>query len=290
MAGANVVALSAADLIGYSGRSEYFSRENGMIRVGIGGWTFAPWRGTFYPKELRQADELHFASRAVTAIEINGTFYRTQSAASFAKWRDDTPDDFVFSVKGHRAVVNKKVLAEAGEPLAWFLKSGVTELGPKLGPLLWQFAPFKRFDADDFAAFLALLPDEADGIRLRHVVEVRHTSFLVPEFVDLLRKHHVAVVLADSDDFPVIADVTANFVYARLQRASEAIDTGYDAAALASWADRARTWQSGGEPDAVDRVSSKPAKKAKRDVFVFMINGAKVRAPAAAQALIERLD
>lgn len=260
-----------------------------MIRIGIGGWTYAPWRGTFYPKELKQADELHFASRALTAIEINGTFYRTQSAASFAKWRDETPDDFVFSVKGHRAVVNKKVLAEAGEAIEWFLKSGVTELGPKLGPLLWQFAPFKRFNADDFAAFLALLPDKADGVPLRHVVEVRHRSFLVPEFVELLRKHQVAVVLADSDDYPVIADVTADFVYGRLQRAQEAVATGYDADALSLWADRARTWESGGEPDGLERVSSESATQAKRDVFLFMINGAKVRAPAAAQALIERL-
>jgi uncharacterized protein YecE (DUF72 family) len=260
-----------------------------MIRIGIGGWTYAPWRGTFYPEDLKQADELHFASRALTAIEINGTFYRTQSPASFAKWRDATPEGFVFSVKGHRAVVNKKVLAEAGEAIAWFLKSGVAELGPKLGPLLWQFAPFKRFDPDDFAAFLALLPDRADGVALRHVVEVRHRSFLVPEFVELLRKHGVAVVLADSDDYPLIADVTTDFVYARLQRADEAVETGYDADALSLWADRAKAWQSGGEPDGLDRVSSTPAKKARRDVFVFMINGAKVRAPAAAQALIERL-
>jgi len=260
-----------------------------MIRIGIGGWTYAPWRGTFYPKDLKQADELHYASRAVTAIEINGTFYRTQSPASFAKWRDATPEGFVFSIKGHRAVVNKKVLAEAGEALAWFLKSGVTELGPKLGPLLWQFAPFKRFDPDDFATFLALLPDKADGVTLRHVVEVRHKSFLVPEFVDLLRKHGVAVVLADSDDYPLIADVTTDFVYARLQRADEAVETGYDADALSLWADRAKAWQSGGVPDDLDRVSPTPARKAKRDVFVFMINGAKVRAPAAARALIERL-
>lgn len=261
-----------------------------MIRVGIGGWTYAPWRGTFYPKGLKQADELNFASRAVTAIEINGTFYRTQSAKSFAKWRDETPDDFVFSVKGHRAIVNKKVLAEAGEPLAWFLKSGVTELGTKLGPLLWQFAPYKRFDPDDFAAFLELLPDAADGVQLRHVVEVRHKSFLVPEFIELLRKHGVAVVLADSDDYPAVGDVTADFVYARLQRTAESIETGYDAKALSLWAERAKAWAAGGEPDDVDRVSSKRAKRAKRDVYMFMIAGAKVRAPAAAQALIERVQ
>lgn len=260
-----------------------------MIRVGIGGWTYAPWRGTFYPEKLKQAEELQFASRALTAIEINGTFYRTQSAKSFAKWREETPDDFVFSVKGHRAVVNKKVLAEAGEPLAWFLNSGVTELGPKLGPLLWQFAPYKRFDKVDFAAFLALLPREADGLRLRHVVEVRHDSFLVPEFIDLLRQHEVAVVLADSDDYPAIADVSADFVYARLQRAEEDVVTGYDEESLSRWADRARGWQSGGDPPDLDRVSADGSAKQVRDVFVFMINGAKVRAPAAAQALIDRL-
>ena len=147
-----------------------------MIRVGIGGWTYEPWRGTFYPEGLKHADELRYAASKLTSIEINGTFYRTQSAASFAKWRDETPEGFVFAVKGHRAVVNKKVLAEAGEALDWFFKSGITELGDKLGPLLWQFAPYKKFDPDDFGAFLALLPKEADGLKLRHVVEVRSTD------------------------------------------------------------------------------------------------------------------
>ena len=192
-----------------------------MIRVGIGGWTYEPWRGTFYPEGLKHADELRYAAGKLTSIEINGTFYRTQSAASFAKWRDETPEGFVFAVKGHRAVVNKKVLGEAGEALDWFLKSGITELGPKLGPLLWQFAPYKKFDPDDFGAFLALLPREAAGLTLRHVVEVRSTTFLVPEFVALARKHNVAVVYAHSDDYPAIADVTADFVYARLQKSQE---------------------------------------------------------------------
>jgi uncharacterized protein YecE (DUF72 family) len=148
-----------------------------MIRVGIGGWTYAPWRGAFYPEGLKHADELRYASSKLTSIEINGTFYRTQSPASFAKWRDETPDDFVFAVKGHRAVVNKKVLAEAGEALDWFFKSGITELGDKLGPLLWQFAPFKKFDADDFGAFLALLPKEAGGLTLRHVSRCARSRF-----------------------------------------------------------------------------------------------------------------
>ena len=260
-----------------------------MIRVGIGGWSYEPWRGTFYPQGLKHADELKYAASKLTSIEINGTFYRTQSAASFAKWRDETPEGFVFAVKGHRAVVNKKVLAESGKALDWFLKSGVTELGPKLGPLLWQFAPYKKFDPDDFGAFLALLPKEAAGLKLRHVVEVRSPTFLVPEFVALLRKHHVAVVCAHSDDYPAIADVAADFVYARLQKSQEAIATGYDAADLDAWAARAETWAAGGEVDDMPRFGAKPAARKKRDVFVYMIAGDKVRAPAAAQALIARL-
>jgi uncharacterized protein YecE (DUF72 family) len=260
-----------------------------MIRVGIGGWTYEPWRGAFYPQGLKHADELKYAASKLTSIEINGTFYRTQSAASFAKWRDETPDGFVFAVKGHRAVVNKKVLAESGEALDWFLKSGITELGDKLGPLLWQFAPFKRFDPDDFGAFLALLPKAAGGVKLRHVVEVRSKTFLVPEFVALVRKHNVAVVYAHSDDYPAIADVTADFVYARLQKSQGAIATGYAAADLDAWAERAKTWAAGGEVDDLPRFGGKPAAKKKRDVFVYMIAGDKVRAPAAAMALIERL-
>jgi uncharacterized protein YecE (DUF72 family) len=260
-----------------------------MIRVGIGGWTYEPWRGAFYPEGLKHADELRYASSRVTSIEINGTFYRTQSPASFAKWRDETPENFVFAVKGHRAVVNKKVLGEAGEALDWFFKSGITELGDKLGPVLWQFAPFKKFDAGDFGAFLKLLPETAGGLTLRHVVEVRSKSFLVPEFVALLRQHNVAVVFADSDDYPAIADVTADFVYARLQRSQQKLATGYPPADLDAWAARAKTWAAGGEPDDLPRFGTAKAKKAKRDVFVYMIAGDKVRAPAAAMGLIERL-
>ena len=260
-----------------------------MIRVGIGGWTYEPWRGAFYPADLKHADELGYASRHVTTIEINGTFYRTQSPESFGKWRDETPEDFVFAVKGHRAIVNKKNLAEAGEGLDWFLKSGVLELGDKLGPLLWQFAPFKKFVPDDFAAFLALLPKEAGGRKLMHVVEVRHESFLVPEFVDLLRRHNVAVVFADSDEYPAIADVTADFVYARLQRTDEKNATGYAPSDLERWAKVAETWASGGEAKDLPRFGRKAATKKKRPVFLYMIAGAKVRAPAAAMALIERL-
>ncbi|MCB1500167.1 MAG: DUF72 domain-containing protein [Bauldia sp.] len=260
-----------------------------MIRVGIGGWTYEPWRGAFYPEGLKHADELRFAGAHVTSIEINGTFYRTQSAASFAKWRDETPEGFVFSVKGHRAIVNKKALAETGEALDWFYGSGILALGDKLGPVLWQFAPYRKFDAEDFAAFLALLPKEKEGRPMRHVVEVRHESFLTPAFVDLLRAHEVAVVYADSDDYPAIADVSAPFVYMRLQRTSEDIPTGYAEADLDAWAARAKAFAAGGAPDDLVRFHPKPAKKAKRDVFVYMIAGAKVRAPAAAMALIERV-
>lgn len=260
-----------------------------MIRVGIGGWNFAPWRGAFYPKGLKQAEELVYASRHLTSIEINGTFYRAQSAASFKKWRDETPDDFVFAVKGHRAIVNKSKLAEAGESIDWFFGSGVLELGAKLGPLLWQFAPYKKFDAEDFGAFLGLLPRKAEGRQLMHVVEVRHESFFDPAFPALLRDHNVAVAYADSDDYPAIADVTADFVYARLQRTQETNDTGYAAADLDKWAARAKLWQSGGTPEDLPRIDSSPAPKTKRPVFVYMISGAKVRAPAAAMALIERV-
>ncbi len=260
-----------------------------MIRVGIGGWTFAPWRGAFYPEGLKQADELKYAGEHLTTIEINGTFYRTQSAKSFAKWRDETPENFVFSVKGHRAVVNAKVLAGVGEAVDWFFGSGVLELGDKLGPLLWQFAPFKKFDAADFGAFLALLPKEKAGRPLRHAVEVRSKSFLVPQFVDLLRTHQVAVVYADSDDYPAIADVTAPFVYLRLQRTQADVETGYAAKDLDLWAARAKTFAAGGVPDGLDRIAGEARPKADRDVFVYMISGAKVRAPAAAMALIERV-
>jgi uncharacterized protein YecE (DUF72 family) len=260
-----------------------------MIRVGIGGWTYEPWRGTFYPADLRPADELRYASRRLTTIEINGTFYRTQTAASFRKWREETPDDFVFSVKGHRKVVNNRKLAEAGEGIDWFFKSGVLELGDKLGPVLWQLAPFRKFDAADFGAFLGLLPKRAGGRDIRHAVEVRHASFWVPQFTTLLRDHNVAVVPVDSDEHPAAADVTADFVYVHLRRTKDDVETGYPAADLERWAARARAWESGGTPEDLPRIDATTAPKIERPVFIYMISGAKLRAPAAAMALIERL-
>jgi uncharacterized protein YecE (DUF72 family) len=262
-----------------------------MIRVGIGGWVFEPWRGVFYPKGLPHTRELAHASRNLTSIEINGTFYGSQKPASFRRWADETPDDFVFSLKGPRYATHRRVLAEARESIERFFASGVLELKSKLGPVLWQFPPTKAFAADDFAAFLALLPQRLDGAGLRHAVEVRHESFLTPEFVELLRKHSVAVAAIESDKHPLIADVTSDFVYARLQRTSEKLGTGYAPKALAAWAKRAQAWADGSAPADLPTIAAAraDAKKAKRDVFIYMIAGAKVRAPAAAMALIKRL-
>ena len=260
-----------------------------MIRVGIGGWTFAPWRGTFYPKGLAQARELEHASRQLTSIEVNGTFYSTQKPASFRKWAADTPDDFIFSVKGSRYVTHRRVLAEAGPSIERFLGSGLSELGSKLGPILWQLHPGKRFEPEDFEAFLALLPAELDGRRLRHAVEARHDSFVDPAFVTLLRKHAIAPVLVESDKHPLIADVTADFIYARLQRTSEKNAAGYPPRELEAWAGRAQAWAKGAAPDDLATIVPPAPGGEPRDVFVYMIAGAKVRAPAAAMALIERL-
>jgi uncharacterized protein YecE (DUF72 family) len=266
--------------------------NSGAIRIGIGGWTYAPWRGVFYPEDLPQAQELSYASRRLTSIEINGTFYSTQSPATFAKWRRETPDGFVFSLKGPRYAVNRRVLAEAGESIARFFGSGVAELGDRLGPVLWQLAPTKKFDAADVAAFLELLPDTLDGQRLRHVLEVRHPSFATPEFTALLRQRGAAVVYADHARYPAIADPTADFVYARLQKGQDALPAAYPPQELDAWAARARTWAAGGAPDDLALVdpAHRPAAKPKpRDVFMYVIHDGKLRAPAAAMALIERL-
>jgi uncharacterized protein YecE (DUF72 family) len=260
-----------------------------MIRVGIGGWVFAPWRGAFYPEGLPHARELEFASRKVTSIEINGTFYSTQKAESFRKWASQTPDDFIFSVKGPRFATHRRVLAEAGDSIDRFFASGVLELRDKLGPILWQLHPSKKYEENDFAAFLSLLPQQLDGRVLRHAVEVRHQSFVAASFIELLRKFSVAVALIDSEKHPLLADLTSDFVYARLQRCSETAATGYPPHALTAWAKRARSWAQGSEPGDLQPIAPPAARKEKRDVFIYMIAGDKMRAPAAAVALIERL-
>ena len=260
------------------------------IRVGVGGWTYEPWRDNFYPKGLAQAKELEYASRQLTAIEVNGTYYSTMKPASFKKWHDDTPANFVFSLKASRYATNRRVLADAGESISRFMGSGISELGKKLGPIVWQFMPTKQFEPDDFEAFLALLPKEVDGRKLRHVMDVRHPSFMSADYLKLARKYRCASVFTDSLKFPSFADLTGDFVYARLMNSEEKVKTGYAAKALDQWAAAAQTWATGGEPGALPRVEPAKAKTAKpRDVFIYFINGAKERAPAAAQALLKRL-
>ena len=258
------------------------------IRVGIGGWTYEPWRGTFYPEKWPQKRELEYAASKLTAIEVNGTYYSGFKPATFASWRDQTPGGFVFALKASRYCTNRKVLAEGGESIQRFVRQGIVELGDKLGPILWQFMATKKFDAGDFGAFLKLLPDAQDGIALRHVVQVRHDSFAVPEFVALCRAAGVGIVYAKSDDYPAIADVSGDIVYTRLETAVEDEPLGYPPEALVSWAAVAKTWADGGRPDGLPYVAD-PAPAKKRDVFLFFISGAKVRNPPAAQALIERL-
>ena len=261
------------------------------VRVGIGGWVFEPWRGSFYPPGLAQSRELQYASRRLTSIEINGTYYGTQKPASFARWRDETPEDFVFALKGPRFATSRRVLAEAGPSIEKFLASGIVELKGKLGPINWQFPPTKTFDPDDFDAFLALLPSEYEGHALRHAVEVRHESFATPEFIDLLRRYGVAAVIADKAGTPQLHDVTAPFVYVRLQSAQESLELGYAPAELDAWAARARAWAAGKEPDGARRLAAPlPRPPKQRDVFIYMINGFKPKAPAAAMALMERLS
>jgi uncharacterized protein YecE (DUF72 family) len=259
------------------------------IRVGIGGWVFPPWRGVFYPPGLAQARELEHASRRVTAIEINGTFYGAQKPESFRRWHDQTPDDFMFSVKAPRFATHRRELAGAGASVERFITGGVLELGGKLGPILWQFPPSTRFDEADFAGFLALLPTQSSGRALRHVVEIRHESFVDARFIALLRRHRVAVALVDSDKHPLIGDVTADFVYARLRRTVASEPAGYPPAALDAWAERFRCWSAGGEPGDLPRQDTAPAPQQARDCFAYFISGAKEHNPAAAEALLQRL-
>jgi uncharacterized protein YecE (DUF72 family) len=260
-----------------------------MIKIGIGGWTFDPWRETFYPEKWPRKRELEYAATKVTAIEVNGTFYRSQTPATFATWAKVVPDGFVFALKAARYATNRKVLGDAGESVMRFVGQGIVELGDRLGPILWQFADTKAFDQDDFGAFLALLPSMQDGIALRHAVHVRHESFQVPAFVAMCRAAGVAIVFADSTKYPAIADVTADFVYVRLEDAEERFVAGYAPHALDLWADRAKTWASGGQPGDLPYSSADGPETTPRDTFLFVIKGFKPKAPLAAMALLERL-
>lgn len=243
-----------------------------QIRIGIGGWTFPPWRGVFYPEGLPQSKELEYASRAMSAIEINATFYGRQKPKSWEAWEKVAPEGFQFAVKGSRFCVMKSKLADVGEGLSGFFAQGFAALGSKLGPILWQFAERRKFDREDIAAFIDLLPEKLEGIELRHVIEPRHESFSDERFFELCRSRNIAIVHADSDQYPLIEADTADFTYARLQRMNEDLETGYDEASIERFAKQAKKTRDAG-----------------RDAYIFMINGAKVRAPSAALALQERL-
>jgi uncharacterized protein YecE (DUF72 family) len=264
--------------------------NSGTIRIGVGGWTFAPWRGVFYPHGLPQAQELAYAASRLSSIEVNATFYRTQSAATFRKWASVVPEGFLFSVKAPRYTTHRRELTDAADAIKAFLDSGVLELGDRLGPLLWQFAPTKKFASSEFGKFLEMLPPSLGGHKLRHVVEARHDSFVTPEFIALLRSFAVAGVYAEHESYPEFADLTADFVYARLQKAKDTVRTGYPSRALDTWTARLQAWAEGSEPGDLPRIDRRhrPEKKP-RDVFAYVIHEGKLRAPAAAMALIERL-
>lgn len=262
---------------------------NTAIRIGIGGWAYKPWRGVFYPEGLAQKRELEFASRKLTSIEINGTYYGSQKPETFAKWHDETPDDFVFSVKAPRYATNRRVLSEAGETIERFFTGGLMELKDKLGPVNWQFMATKKFDAADFEGFLKLLPKRVEGRTIRHAVEVRHDSFRTPDFVAMARAYGVAIVVAGDSDFPQIADVTAPFVYARIMGTREGEAQGYPDEILDLWAERARLWNAGQMPQDLETAAPQPTDGAARDVYLYVISGHKTRNPGAAMALIDRL-
>ncbi|MGE4241570.1 DUF72 domain-containing protein [Ramlibacter sp.] len=244
------------------------------IRVGVGGWTFEPWRDNFYPKGLPHRQELHYASRQLTAIEINGTFYSTFKPAQFAKWRDETPEGFVFAVKANRFTTHRRDLATAAESIERFVGSGLAELRDKLGPILWQLMPSTAFVRQNIEALFRLLPKEVDGRPLRHVLEARHDSFVCREYLDLARRYGVATVHADTDKYPSIADPDSDLAYLRLMRTEPERATGYAPGDIARWAEGCEAWVAGGP---------------KREVFAFFISGAKERAPAAAMALLKKL-
>jgi uncharacterized protein YecE (DUF72 family) len=285
------------------------------IRIGISGWRYVPWRGDFYPDGLAQKNELKFASRAVNSIEINGSFYALQSPDLYARWYADTPDDFVFSIKGPRFITHVRRLNEVEKPVANFFASGIFQLRDKLGPILWQFPPSFKFDAEKFEHFLSLLPRDMKQAKacakgcdermekpgyldipktghVRHAVEIRHASFLVPEFVALLRKYKVALVVADTaGKWPYIEDLTSDFVYLRLHGDKKLYASGYTDKALKRWGERIQAWGKGSQPDDAQLIVKKPGPKRKsRDIFCYFDNDIKVRAPYDARQLLEHFD
>jgi uncharacterized protein YecE (DUF72 family) len=300
-------------LIIFSSIHGYMAKQ-GQIRVGISGWSYRPWRGTFYPDRLPLKLELAYAAEHFSSIEINGTFYRLQRPEHFARWYDSTPVNFLYSVKGPRFITHMLKLRDIKAPLANFLASGLLRLGPKLGPILWQFPPQMTFEPDRFDAFFELLPQDTEEAiklarqhdarlngrswlrsevrqRMRHVVEIRHHSFCTPRFAKLLRRHKVALACADTVAWPRLMDLTSDFVYCRLHGSKELYVSGYGPAALEQWAKRIRTWASGDEPEDAHRISPATRRRSMgRDVFVYFDNDAKVRAPADAEALIKRVQ
>jgi uncharacterized protein YecE (DUF72 family) len=287
--------------------------EPGAIRIGISGWRYEPWRSVFYPEKPAQKHELRHASSTFRAIEINGTFYSLQRPESFARWREDTPDDFIFTVKGPRYITHMRRLKEVKAPLANFLASGLLNLGSKLGPILWQFPPNFKFDAARMEPFLKLLPHSTDAAAvlarrhdkfmsgrssmktedrpLRHAIEIRHASFVSPEFISMLRQYDVALVCADTVEWPRLMDVTSDFIYCRLHGSEVLYASGYDDNALDDWAARVTAWSGGDEPSDAERAVDEPgAKLPARDVFVFFDNDVKVKAPFDAQKLMARVD
>jgi len=260
------------------------------IRTGIGGWNFAPWRNNFYPAGLVQRRELEYASRHLRAIEINGTYYGAQKPATYAKWAAETPDGFIFSLKAPRYVTEGKRLADTGRGIDGFVFGGLAEFGERLGPVLWQFPPSRAFDAGDLAAFLDLLPRELNGRPMRHVLEVRHRSFLDERYVELARSYRIPTVFTDSPQYPSLADLTGDFAYARLMRSESHLDTGYAPADLDTWSARARTWAEGHDLSELPHSAAPLPTQASRDVFIYFISSAKERNPAAAMALQQRVD
>lgn len=267
------------------------ARSDGpQVRVGIGGWTYAPWRNNFYPEKLVQRRELEYASRQLRAIEINGTFYGAQKPATYAKWAAETPSGFVFSLKAPRYVTEGKRLADTGKGVSGFVHGGLAEMGDRLGPILWQLPPSRPFDADDLGAFLDSLPRELNGQPLRHVLEVRHPSFMDERYVALARRHAVPTVFTDSPDYPSLADLTGDFTYARLMRSADGIPSGYASESLDHWAAHAHNWAAGNDTGELPHAAELQPASRPRDVFVFFISAAKHRNPAAAMALQSRVD